>query len=184
MKNLVLRSLAVLVFVFGALALVAATAHAQNAAPAHSQSKTRDLSAVVADLAARVAKLEGQITATDLVGTYRLSAKQTELQGGPNAAVSSYVFQGTAQLAADGTFTLTTPPENGNSLLLTFPPSLVNFVGAGGGTLIGTWSYSNGTVLINGGAAELDVAAAGKVLVGVTFGHNDGTDVLLVFSRL
>ena len=176
MKNLVRRYLAMLVFVFGALALVTTTVHAQ--------SNTRNLAAAVADLTARVAKLEGQITAGDLVGTYRLSGKQTELQGGPNASVSSYVFQGTLQLAADGTFTLTTPPENGNSLLLSFPPSRVNFVGAGGGTLVGTWSYSYGTVWVNGGAAVLDVAAAGKVLAGVTFNHNDGTDVLLVFSRL
>ncbi len=137
-------------------------------------------------LSERVAKLEGNITAADLVGTYRVSGKQTELHGGAGStAVSSYVFQGTVQLAANGTFTITTLPDNGNSLrLFTSPPSVVDFVGAGGGVDVGTWSYSNGAVTLGDGGPVLDVAAAGKVLVGVSFGHDDRTDVLIVMSRL
>ena len=138
-------------------------------------------------LSERVSKLEGNITAADLVGTYRISGKQTELHGGAGStAVASYVFQGTIQLAANGTFTITpTLPDSGNTLrLYTSPPSVVDFVGAGGGDA-GTWSYSNGAVTIGGvGGPVLDVAAAGKVLVGVSFGHDDRTDVLFVLSRL
>jgi len=143
------------------------------------------LSAAIADLTARVAKLEGQITAADLVGTYRLSGFQMELHGGAGStSVSSYGFQGTVQLVADGTFAITTAPDSGNTLrLFTVPPSVVDFVGAGGGSGGGTWSYSGGAVTITGGPV-LDVAAAGKVLVGPSFNHSDGTNVLLVLSRI
>jgi hypothetical protein len=169
------------------MSLVATLGLITNAAFAQSKAKPQnpqDLTAAVADLEARVAKLEGNISAGDLVGTYRLRRIQMEFSGGPGASVSSYVATGTAELAADGTFTLTSPPEDGNTLrLLTNPPSVVDFVGAGGGTFTGTWSYANGVVMING-AVGIDVAAAGKILVFTTFNHDDGTNVLLVLSRL
>ena len=60
----------------------------------------------------------------------------------------------------------------------------MDFVGAGGGSDVGTWSYANGVVTIGGSTQTLNVTAAGKVLVGVTFNHSDRTDVMLILSRL
>ena len=80
---------------FFAVALAALSAQAQNPG-ATIESLASDLAA----LAARVAKLEGQIVATDLVGTYALRGFQIELSGGAGrpAQVSSYVVlqEGTA----------------------------------------------------------------------------------------
>jgi hypothetical protein len=80
---------------FFAVALAALSAQAQNPG-ATIESVASDLAA----LAARVAKLEGQIVATDLVGTYALRGFQIELSGGAGrpAQVSSYVVlqEGTA----------------------------------------------------------------------------------------
>src|SRR5262249_32394110 len=65
------------------------------------------LFAQVADLQARVAKLEGNITAADLVGTYALAGIQTTLRGAPDARIGSDALTGTLTLNLNGTGTLT-----------------------------------------------------------------------------
>src|SRR5437588_12907732 len=103
-----------------AFAFAALPAQAQN--PPTIQSLASDLAA----LTERVAKLEGQIVAADLVGTYALNGFQIELSGGAGrpAQVASYVFAGTVTLNADGSVSFIAPPENGNTLAFTAPASV------------------------------------------------------------
>jgi hypothetical protein len=166
---------------FFAVAFAALSAQAQNPG-ATIDSVASDLAA----LAARVAKLEGQIVAADLVGTYALRAIQLELSGGAGspAQVSSYVIVGTVTLNADGTVSISASPANGNTLSFTTPPSVSIFQGSGNGVGSTTWTYDNGSVTVVGGAPPLTVAAGGRVLVGVSANRDDGTDVLLILTRL
>jgi hypothetical protein len=166
---------------FFAIAFAALSAQAQNPA-ATIESLASDLAA----LTARVAKLEGQIVAADLVGTYALRAIQLELSGGAGrpAQVSSYVIVGTVTLNADGTVAISASPAGGNTLSFTNPPSVSIFQGSGNGGGITTWTYTDGSVTLVGGVPPLSVAAGGRVLVGVGTNPDDGTDVLLILTRL
>jgi len=165
---------------FFAFAFAALPTQAQT--PPTIQSLASDLAA----LTQRVAKLEGQIVAADLVGTYAFRGFQIELGGGASrtAQVSSYVFEGTVTLNADGTASLSAAPENGNTLSFTTPAMVSIFKGNDGGSGSTTWTYSDGTVSVVGGAPPLSVAAGGRVLVGVGANPDDGTDVLLILTRL
>jgi hypothetical protein len=163
---------------FSAAAFTALSAQAQNPG-ATVESLASDLAA----LTARVAKLEGQIVAADLVGTYAVHGIQVELSGGNSAQVSSYVFVGTAVLAADGTASLTAT-ESGNTLFIGSSSSVSPFMGSGGGTMTTTWTYADGTVTTPGGAPSLVVAAGGRILIGSSANPSDGTNVLLILTRL
>jgi len=144
------------------------------------------LSAELAALTARVAKLEGQITAADLVGTYAVHGFQNEMSApnvGHPTAISSYVFVGTLTLRADGTAVFN-GTESGHTLLFTAPPSVSNFQGSGSGTSDPfPWSYSGG-VLTTLGGFPISVAAGGKVMVGASANHDDHTNVILIITRL
>jgi hypothetical protein len=174
------------VSVLCASALVAFTFVAFGAPPAGGPGnpQIQALTSELAALTARVAILEGQITAADLVGTYALHGLQNELSGGVPAQISSYVFGGTVTLNADGTASLNATPENGNTLSLTATPFISAFSGSGSGSGNSTWTYANGTVTLAGGAPPLSVASAGRVLVGASANHSDGTDVILILTRL
>jgi len=81
------------------MSLVATLGLITNAAFAQSKAKPQnpqDLTAAVAALEARVAKLEGNISTGDLVGTYRLRRIQVEFSGSPGTSVSSHVATGIA----------------------------------------------------------------------------------------
>ena len=164
-----------------AVAFAALSAQAQNPG-ATIESLASDLAAVTA----RVAKLEGQIVAADLVGTYALRGIQLELSGGAGrpAQVSSYVYVGTATLNADGTASFNALSASGNTLSFTTPAMVSIFKGNDGGSGSTTWTYSDGTVSVVGGAPPLSVAAGGRVLIGVGANPDDGTDVLLILTRL
>jgi len=165
-----------------AVAFAALSAQAQNPG-ATVESLASDLAA----LKARVDKLEGQIVAADLVGTYALRGIQLELSGGAGrpAQVSSYVYVGTVTLNADGTASFNALSENGNTLSFTTPAMVSIFKGSDdGGSGSTTWTYSNGSVTVVGGAPPLSVAAGGRVLIGVGSNPDDGTDVLLILTRL
>ena len=69
-------------------------------------------------VSARVANLEGEITSSDLVGTYALHQFQTELGGGSSERVEVYTGGGTVTLAADGTGTISGNTELGHNLNL------------------------------------------------------------------
>jgi hypothetical protein len=97
---------------------------------AQAQNPGATVESLASDLTARVAKLEGQIVAADLVGTYALHGIQVELSGSGNSAqVSSYVYVGTAVLVADGTASLTTVAASGNTLSIGSASSVSPFMG-------------------------------------------------------
>ena len=163
-----------------AAVLAAVSAQAQNPSPT-VDSLASDLAA----LAARVAKLEGQITAADLAGTYALSGIQVELEGGNSPQVSSYVFQGTVVLVADGTATFNAAAPNGNTLSFGTPSKVSPFMGGGGGggTIPTAWTYANGMVTVMG-APAFSVGAGGRIMISSTANQSDGTNVLLILVRL
>jgi hypothetical protein len=184
------RNLRIVLLAFSFVFTVA-PAQAQGPGGPPGTGSAQALSTRVAALEARVAKLEGQITAGDLVGTYVLHAFQTELHGrNPDLAtyVSSYVFQGTFVLNADGTGTIgSSGGQFGHSLRFFITESspqtptrtVINEPGGGGSF---NWSYANG--LINIGFGNFSVTAGGRVLVGSGTNPADGTTVLLIMTRL
>jgi|GEM_PF-3379151 len=178
---------------FYTAALITLTSVTFGAPPTGSGNpQIQALSSELEALTARVAKLEGQITAADLVGTYALHGFQNEMHapnspGGYPAQISSYVFVGTAVLNADGTGTISvTTPDSGSSMVLGPPATVHNFVGSGGGTISGNWTYDalGGTISFGAGTPPLSVAAGGRVLTGASANPADNTDVLLVLTRL
>ena len=172
------------------LSLVFTIARAQAQGPPPGSGNT-SIASKVAALEARVAKLEGQITSSDLAGTYTLNGFQTELRAKVQDGVTfvaSYVFQGKFVLNADGTgSSVGTGAEIGHSLGLFIgtpmfiPPSRTVW-NKPGEAFSFTWSYANGVANVFG--IPLSVAAGGRVLVGTGTNPADGTTVILVMTRL
>src|SRR5215831_9727071 len=104
------------------LVLVVASAHfsgqAQNppGPPAGAGVTIQSLYNEVVALTARISKLEGDITAADLAGTYALHTVQNVLYPGFPARVESSVSVGTATLAANGTGTFLNETDSGYQL--------------------------------------------------------------------
>jgi len=97
-----------------ACSLLLALTFSLSALPARAQGpggpppNYQQLVAQVTDLRARVAKLEGNITAADMVGTYTIAGIQTRLQGGgANTLIGSAALTGSMTLNADGTGSMT-----------------------------------------------------------------------------
>lgn len=126
--------------------------------------------AEIAALTTRVTKLDtpSAVTAADLVGTYSLNVYRTELfsddiSSGSVTAVSS---QGTIQLFANGTVTMSNSIAS-SKLLIQFAPNptlLSGSVGADSGSF--TWSLVNGQVSLFGNLFA--IASGGRLLVGTT----------------
>jgi hypothetical protein len=157
------------------------------ALPAVAGENTKSLAIELDALKARVAKLEGQLVPDDLVGTYAVNALQNELNASNPSIpkVSSYVFGGTMVLSTGGAVSFNGTAENGNTLRLGASPSVQPFVSSGGPAVFtSTWTYASGTVTIDGFPFGLSVAAGGRVLIGATANHSDGTNVLLILTRL
>jgi hypothetical protein len=185
-----------LVFVFACTAL-----------PVHAQPTLRSLAREVRALTARVttlendvAKLNGQITADELVGTYTVTSFETEMSVGlmttpgpsfglnvaPSTGVS--VFVGTATLAADGTLSLSLT-QTGNTLaydtIVQGVPAWNLVPGSHSGVETGTWTYANGTVTFGG--ASLSVAAGGRLLIFANSSNpnpSHGNSQLVILTRL
>ena len=155
------------------------------------------ISAVAAEIAARQAadttlqvqidKLNGNITAADLEGTYNLYMLATALDGGPNT-IASYVVTGTVTLGAGGTGQVQDTVAAGRQLTEQLPNLnwLVANVG-GSGVFDGSfsWAYSNGTVTF-GCPADCTVvtpAGNGQVMVGVQGGPPGNNQIMFVLTR-
>lgn len=181
MRNSVLSCL-----LAGACTFVSAQVTLPNTFTAGSPARAAEVNAnfqalttALNGLTTRVAKLEGQITANDLVGTYAVSQFQTELGGAPAARVAVYTGGGSVTLAANGTGSLIGNVELGHQL---------NLLGA---TLAAinrpqppdalAWSYSGGTLNIDGGVFY--VVAGGRLLIRSGTNPADGTNVLLLLTR-
>jgi hypothetical protein len=157
--------------------------------PAHAQGPTRAGGNSVATrldaLELRLAKLEGNITPADLVGTYRIAGLVTDLDGGPPASVTMLTVSGTATLAADGTGTLQ-QAAGAIDLVQGNPWADHPFVLPAEETTI-TWDYANGTLHISDGTPNLDVnfnvGAGGRVLTLAEV-SDDNTADLFILTRL
>ena len=167
------------------LASVPAYAQGQGQGQGSPPPNTQQLAAQLAALQARVAKLEGNIVASDLVGTYSLLVMGTSMSafhpasGGAGpipATITTGTTAGTLTLNADGTGTANIVRCDGATLTLA------------NGSLRGTnddcgtepassltWAYANGVVSItvldsNGqpdhnGAIPYNVALGGRLFV-------------------
>lgn len=153
-------------------------------APARAADVNANFQALVTGinaLSSRVSKLEGQITSSDLVGTYAVNQFQSELGGGASERVAIYTGGGTVTLAVNGTGTLSGNTELGHQLNLL------------GGTLTAinrpqttaasfSWSLTNGTVAALGGT--FSIVAGGRLLVRTSANPVDGTNVLILLTRI
>ncbi len=166
------------VFLSSALLLASVPAHAQgpNAPPNFPQ-----LAAQVADLQARVGKLEGNVVASDLVGTYSLLVMDTSMTafhpGVPAvpATISTSSTNAALTLNPDGTGSATLSRCDG-ATLTQGTWSVTGFNSCGGSTQTGiTWTYAKGVTTItfldeNGapdhnGPIPFTVALGGRLLV-------------------
>jgi hypothetical protein len=154
-----------------------------------AQGGSKAIEARLAALEAAVAKLQGNITEADLVGTYHLAALATDLDGGPPATIAVFAFRGIVTLAADGTGTIEqgggtsgvielaegTPWTDTANLISGNPPTSI------------TWSYANGLVHLSDGTANLDidmvVGVGGRVLTSAGL-SDDNTADLFIATRL
>ena len=168
----------VVVFLF----TVIGPARAQG--PGQPPPNYQQLVAEIANLKARVGKLEGNITAADLVGTYSASAFLVGLTGGAPAGIASGVLTGTATLAADGSGSLSSS-ISGYSLTEGSPWQLGTFSDSGVET--GSWTYANGvaTIVTSSETTNFNVVAGGRLLIGVSASTDDpGLSVLIILTRL
>jgi hypothetical protein len=109
---------------------------------------------------------------------------QSELRAagaGIPTQVASYAFVGTVVLAADGAGSFS-GSENGHRLIFGSPNSLVPH-NVPPETQPLAWTYADGTLTVPGGF-QVRVAAGGRVLVGAAANPADGTNVLMIFTRL
>ena len=144
-----------------------------------------NLAARLEALEARVARLEGNITDADLVGTYRVTGFIGGTAADPNASVSIGAIFGTVTLNANHTAT----GEFGiigNSLvqgtpwissILSFPPE----------PSTATWSYADGVLHVTDGTENVDtffnVGLGGRVLTFAGLG-DDGEVNVIILTRL
>jgi hypothetical protein len=182
-------------------ALPAETA-ARQAADATLQSNittevNNRTSAVAAEISARQAadttlqgqidKLNGNITAADLEGTYNFYMVATALDGGPNT-ITSYVVTGTMTFGAGGAGQSQGTVAAGTQLKEQAPSLnwLLTNVG-GSGIFDGSfsWGYNNGVVTINAGGDINDFTptAGGQVMVGVQGGAPGNNQIIFVLTR-
>jgi hypothetical protein len=159
---------------------------------------TDRVSAVAAEINARQAadttlqeqidKLNGNITATDLEGTYNLyfvATAMDESGGGLTNTITSYTITGTLTLAAGGTGQINAAAA-GRQLQEGLPSQ--NWVDSNvGGPIVGnvTWAYSGGTVIVTTPFATIGVtpAAGGQVMVGGKGGPPGNNQIINVLTR-
>lgn len=149
--------------------------------------------AELAALTERVAKLEGQITAADLVGTYAIIVLENDLvgliPGVRNANIKNQAFTGTVTLNADGTGS-SNVTGTGNVLTLG-TGALTQIPGGGSGNF--HWTYANGTITTDatsdfGNNISFTVGLNTRLAVGVLTDFdsvNKKSDVtLFILTRL
>ena len=169
-------------FVVTALAFAPVQAEAQGPPGGGAAS---NVSARLAALEAKVAKLEGNITSADLVGTYHAASLTTDLDGGSSASVQMFAYGATATLAADGTGVIIqgggtsgvielvqgTPWTDTATLIPTQSPIAI------------TWSYANGVVHLSDGTVNLQldlfVGAGGRVLTWAGLSDDNTADIII-----
>jgi len=171
----------------------AARAAADTTLATNISSEASSRAAADTALDARVDKLEGNITATDLEGTYNLYMVATalELNGSGGNTITSYVVTGTMTFAAGGTGQVANTVAAGRLLTERLPGQ--TWLGSGAsasGAFDGSfsWVYNNGVVTVTNGDNPGDindytVAAGGQVMVGVQGGPPGNIQFIVVLTR-
>ena len=131
----------------------------------------------VAALAARVAKLEGDIVAADLAGTYAFRGLVTSMSAfrpattsepAHNATISTEAFRATLTLAADGTGSGSGFSCEG-AKLTQGSWTLTGLQCEPGGSADVTWTYEDGVITItfldDGDEIPFSVALGGRLLI-------------------
>jgi hypothetical protein len=153
-------------------------------AQAQGNSGASNLSARVQALEVAVAKLNGNITAADLEGTYNFYLVATAIDGGPNT-IASYVITGTATLGSGGTGQLNVSAAGRE--LTEQAPNLNWLATSVSDAQTGnfSWTYSNGKLTIDasGDVNEFTTAAGGQVMVGVQGGPPGNNQIIFVLTR-
>lgn len=183
------------VVVVAFVSMVAVPAHAQG--PGQPPPNYHQLAQQIATLQARVAKLEGNIVASDLAGTYSLTGLETTmraLRAGPplvNATIDTAAYRGTFRLNADGTGTGIAFTCEG-SQLTQGSWTMQGFDCSGEGTGNVTWTYADGVITItfldDGDVIPFNVALGGRLLIQAFApfhaGEPSSNQVLLILTRL
>lgn len=169
-----IRAAVLLVFVLVAT-VIPADAQSPGGRPPNYQQLVTELE----NLQARVAKLEGHITAADLAGTYTALIMDTNMDGvnagGQNATITTRTTTGAITLNADGTGAVSGGLCQGSRLTLsTGALAGVDCTEEGSGLV--TWTYADGvatiTFLDDGDQIPLNVALGGRLLIaGGSFFH-------------
>src|SRR5690349_12403081 len=180
-------------------ALEAAVAALQNSLAAESTARANGDSTLAANLATeatsrgsadtalsnRTGRLEGNIAAADLAGTYQARGIISDLDGGSSPSVTHGALNAVVTLNANGTGTLV---QSGAAIELVGPTTWTdNHFTFPAETITISWSYLNGFINITDGTAKLDldfaVGAGGRVLIysGLS---DDNTIDIVVATRL
>jgi hypothetical protein len=149
------------------------------------------LATAIDNLTSRVSKLEGQLTAADMVGTYAITGLSVTVSS--QAQVTNNSVQGTLNLNANGTYSLSisggiafslnwifvgsNPVQSASAPYQTITPPLYNESG--------TWSLSGNTLSLNpsgGGGGSVVVTAGGRLFV-TSSATSPGTTTLNIFIR-
>jgi hypothetical protein len=188
--------------VFIAAPVFAQVRPASNSGPGGGGT-IQQLTSDVAALTARIAKLEGNIVAADLVGTYSLTVLDTTMHGfraGPpvvEATITTSLLRATVTLNADGTANIA--QQTGNTSLpscegstLALSSGAMRAVDCTESASDTTWTYVDGVVTItNANENEqipLNVAAGGRFLMTAFSPFHPGdpssNHVLFILTRL
>lgn len=169
----------------------AARAAGDSTLQANINNENAARGAADATLQAQIDTLKGNITASDLEGTYNFYFIATALD--PAAAgtniIASYVITGTVMLGAGGTGHASAFVASGRQLTEQTPSQ--NWVGAGfsgfpvSGEADISWAYSNGTVTFGcpGDCTVFTPAGNGQVMVGVQGGPPGNNQAIMVLTR-
>ena len=176
----------VLAFAFGVGAFPASAQPAQNPTVLAKQ---------LADLTARVDKLEGTITAADLAGTYAVHTIDTHLSGASEfvpASLAAIVSSSTVTLNADGTGALAQAVCAGGAFIPQFGAVSGFDCSAQQPGYPFTWTYANGVLSEflgqqqGGGVVKFDVGVGGRIMTTTfapAFGGQSDT-LFLILTRL
>lgn len=147
------------------------------------------LATAINNLTTRVNKLEGQLVAGDLAGTYSnfVFGVLATPQPSNSARVESYNSRGTLILSANGTFSMS-GTINGYSLTWNMTGGTVSGqTEAIPDNRSGTWSLSGNTLTLSssgGGTASLAVTAGGRLFItGGPTGSGEAGGELVLFVR-
>jgi hypothetical protein len=181
-----------------AVALAAVPVPVRAQGPGGPPPNYQQLVSQIANLQARVAKLEGNIVASDLAGTYNFLVLDTSMTGVPNVAtIRTSGIRATLTLNADGTGSASGLSCGGSKLTvatgaLTDAGEDEDLDCSSGATVGVTWTYAGGVITItflnDGDQIPFSVALGGRLLIvgGASFHPRDPSSdqTLFIATRL